>query len=448
MRFFILGTGACGFINIWRMLAPENKIIYKLPDRKYQNSFGCRSEKTPKWDTQKSSKRHRRQIVKELSSENRIMPVVIRYVREILKTYPEAHIICLKAEKSETVSNLVWSWGYTNPLIFRPRIHGREYSRYDLDQFPYFSDLTDPFEACSRYYDEYYTLAESLRAEFPQNFFILNSNEDLHPHLNKLPIKITELPKKRDLPKETFTTNLNGGIGNCLFQIAEALSFAEEYGYPEPKFGYWQGGDDYKFPPYYEADQPFGGHNVDLSDFESKFPNLKFSAQLDIDSKTHFSVNNMFRFSEIKNYLFIQKKLEIANRLNWDTVSLHLRFGKQSADISRVPKLRDDYYHKALKAIPSESTIFVYSDNLSEAAQWIIRWQRLTNHTFILRDTSAVETLREMASCNFHILHSSTLSFWGAYLDGKQPKRNVIYPKEFEELHGRRMIPFEHWLRL
>jgi len=53
-----------------------------------------------------------------------------------------------------------------------------------------------------------------------------------------------------------------------------------------------------------------------------------------------------------------------------------------------------------------------------------------------------------MAKCNHHILHVSTMSFWGAYLDKKQSGK-TFYHENFEKCHTDRMIPKSlNWIKL
>ena len=51
-----------------------------------------------------------------------------------------------------------------------------------------------------------------------------------------------------------------------------------------------------------------------------------------------------------------------------------------------------------------------------------------------------------MSRCDHHILSSSTLSFWGAYLDRKQPTGGrTLLPSEFFVEHGHGMVPYPTW---
>ena len=52
-----------------------------------------------------------------------------------------------------------------------------------------------------------------------------------------------------------------------------------------------------------------------------------------------------------------------------------------------------------------------------------------------------------MALCTHHVLTSSTLSFWGAYLDERQPTGGkTILHASFFDAHGRGMVPYTEWI--
>jgi hypothetical protein len=46
-----------------------------------------------------------------------------------------------------------------------------------------------------------------------------------------------------------------------------------------------------------------------------------------------------------------------------------------------------------------------------------------------------------MSMCDDYILHNSTLSFWGAYLNKNQPKCKTIMNINFFKNHPRELIP-------
>jgi hypothetical protein len=363
-------------------------------------------------------------------------------VDEMIKEDPNILVLCLKAPKKETVKNLVWSWGYANPLIAKPRKAKREINRYPLSQFPDYSRMESLIEATELFYEEFYSLAEDLVIKYPNNFKVINSEDGIPEALYSLNL-IKKKNWKASVDREIYTTNLNGGLGNILFQIAEALIFAREHGYPTPEFGYWNEDAEFRFPKHYGPDREFGGHEVELAEFNSTFRNLRIERFKRVGFNTHFQVSNMFNFAHfgITNPIL----LETASQERIDAIALHLRFGGLNADISSIPKIRSSFYTKVFRKIPSDVPVRIYSDNLVAAKKWSDRFSKKLGREMIIVQCSAIATLVEMTRCNYHVLHSSTFSFWSAYLDPTQPNSNVYYPKEFNKLHGSRMIPFNEW---
>ena len=254
------------------------------------------------------------------------------------------------------------------------------------------------------------------------------------------------MPENVSKKRGIYTTNLNGGLGNILFQMSEALIFAKEFGYPTPEFCFWKENDGFIFPNHYAPDREFGGHEIQLSEFNSAFLNLRITRSKSIDFNTHFQVSNMFNFVHFGSRNPIMIKPSTNERIN--AVALHLRFGGLNADISAIPKIRNSYYRRVFKKIPPDIPIRIYSDNLLEATKWSEKFSKKLRRDIKILESSAVETLVEMTRCNYHVLHSSTFSFWSAYLDPTQPNSNVYYPKEFIKLHGSRMIPYNEWICL
>jgi ABC-type dipeptide/oligopeptide/nickel transport system permease subunit len=67
---------------------------------------------------------------------------------------------------------------------------------------------------------------------------------------------------------------------------------------------------------------------------------------------------------------------------------------------------------------------------------------------YIVRENQ-VMSLHMMSRCKHHILTSSTLSFWGAYLDPNQPNGGrTVYHPSFEVDHGIHMVPYTFWERI
>lgn len=447
-KIYITGTGACGFLEAHDLLRDKYDLVYKSEHNKYQNAYvEQKNSSFPVWEKRSLSKRQLSKVIEKILQKSLISHVLIQYIDELVASDPEITILCLQAPKSATVKNLVWSWGFANPLLSSPRVSKREVNRYPLTQFPDYSHLSDYKEATSNYYDYFYGLAYEFSVKFPKNFQLIQNLNGLGKEFTKLNL-IDFYPAREENSREIFTTNLNGGLGNILFQISEALIFAKEYGYPEPVFGYWDEDQNASFPKFYKPDKMFGGHEVKLSDFNQAFDNIKLEKIDDVNFDTHFQVSNMFNFRNFSGRNDAGVRLKPSKNPRLRVAALHMRFGGQHADISAIPKVRKQFYRRVFRRIPKDIPVYIYSDNSESARNWIEGFRRTEKREFILREISAIESLIEMANCEYHILHSSTFSFWSAYLDPNQPNTKVYFPKEFKDLHGPNMIPFDSWICL
>lgn len=445
-KIFITGTGACGFLEAFSLLGSRFDITYKNEDSKFQNAFLEQTrEDNPIWDKEHCSPKKIKKIVDRITRKSLISHVLIRYIDEIVSQDPSVLILCLRAPKDKTVRNLIWSWGYTNPLVAPQRVAKREVNRYPLSQFPDYSSLSTYLAATTRYYNEFNNLAEHYSERYPENFKIIENQGSIAKELFELKL-VDEIPRATQENEEIFTTNLNGGLGNMLFQISEALKFAKEFGYPTPRFGYWEESENINFPKFYKPDEVFGGHNIKVSDFNLIFENVKIEKLDRVNFRTHFQVNNMFNFGSIGGQGEIRIRSQLRRKSN--SVAVHLRFGGLEADASNVAKIRPKFYRKAFKMIPKSVPVFVFSDNIEAANLWISKFSKKFDREMKLMELNAIDSLVTMANCEYHVLHSSTFSFWSAFLDASQPNNKVFYPKEFMTIHGSRMIPYSEWICL
>jgi hypothetical protein len=244
-----------------------------------------------------------------------------------------------------------------------------------------------------------------------------------------------------------------------LFQISEAIAFCDQYGLENPYFGtwdLWNGGG--KYPPCYNSDKFLGNHQGVQEDVCKTFNKLNWRKQLEADYDTTFIINDMFRFVDVnsrrdailRNFRF-SKELQdyIKNKYHHlyknPTVSLHLRTCTLPADDHVNGSIPDQFFIDCAMEFDSDHIFLVFSDNLGEASKKIKIFNSKTNMKFILIKEDVFKTLAMMSMCHNHILHVSTLSFWGAYLNKDLEKAKVLYHENFELAHGRNMIPFNNW---
>lgn len=466
MKLIVLGAGACGFLRLNNILQKFFNVTYKGGKVKYQNGFEIWDKETSlRWLS--SNSRKEAQHYYNTIGECDISHIPIKYVDDLLTIDSTIKFLCLQGEKEEQVKSLATHWGYRSP-VFTKRNSYR--ARYPLQQFPDYSNEKNHFIAAEKYYEEYYSLAKVLEKKYPLNFLIANTEslfsgsmndsiKFLLKHLFGFSEQLLKEFCKYPLDKNeiTPTTALHGGLGNNLFQMAEVLAFAKEYNLPQPKFGTHN--IVVPIPIRYHPDRFLGGHQGSQDDFIKSFKNLNWlSTMPPANYDTKFVINDMFDFKEVhhmkeaileafepteslKNYI---KKVYTKIAGGAKTISLHLRMCGLPADDHTV-SVPFNFHVKALEQFSDDHIVLVFSDNNLLANDYIEKLSLITPKKFYIVQENQFNTLFLMATCDNHILHVSTLSFWGAYLD-QQQKGKTIYHKNFLKYHTDRMIPYKEWI--
>lgn len=469
MKLIILGAGACGFLRMYDILKKHTRVSYKTDKVKFQNGFEIWDKKLGLTWEDAINKRERAQNYFNNLDECNISHIPIKYVDELLALDPTIKFLCLKGTKEHQVKSLMIHWGYRSP-VFSKRNKYR--SRYVLEQFPDYSNEENVVKATEKYYDNYYSLASKLEKRYPMNFLTVDSKQLFEKTLpesikfilcNFLRIdqKFFNFEKQEiNFTEETPTTTLHGGLGNNLFQMAETIAFAEENKLKKPTFGTWDfSGKTY--PKNYYPDRFLGGHSGSQEDIVKTFKNLNWKKEIGSPTyDTKFSINDMFDFQsvhhmrdkileafeptdETKKYV-MEKYNDLSN--GKETVSLHLRMCGLPADDHHV-SVPLFYHQKALEGFSDDVVVLVFSDNNLLAENYLENLEFFTRKKFILVKENQFNSLFLMAACNNHILHVSTLSFWGAYLD-KEQKGKTYYHKNFTKIHTDRMIPYKEWIMI
>lgn len=132
-----------------------------------------------------------------------------------------------------------------------------------------------------------------------------------------------------------------------------------------------------------------------------------------------------------------------------ETCSVHLRLGYSSEPAKVLVKDRafppKHFLQTALERIGPAVTFVIFADDLNTARKMLEPAEQ-AGYSFVYVDENVVMSVRLMSLCKHHILTSSTLSFWGAYLDQRQPNGGkTILHESFFVSHGRNMIPYSTW---
>ena len=448
-NFHILGTGCCGFLRAFDMLKNYYPVVYKGGKRKYQNGFEVWDPSSGLiWESKSLDPgERRRRCLSEISQIN-ITHSYLPYVEDFLGINPSLKFLCLKGEREHSIKSLLASWGYRNPCFVKDRTLGVGHNRYPVDQFPDLSGCKDELEATQKFWDMYYEIAEDLERRFPNNFLVVDSpkffsDEDYQRSAKDfLGIWVPFYYSPVDLKSFEISTTLHGGLGNNLFQMSEVISFCSKYDLPKPFFGTWDLFRSEKFPPFYNSDRFLGGHEGKQSDMTSLFKNLDWREEPISNFDVKFAANDMFRFGEITEHEAIRKSLGLNLNKKSNTASLHLRFCTRAADDHVNGLVPDEFYVKVFEILPPDVEVLVFSDDDERSRGLIDHFRNRFGRNFTHFYGDAFESLREMASCDYHILHVSTFSFWGSFL-GFDPGNNVFCPSSFITAHGENMIPKE-----
>ena len=455
-KIHIIGTGCCGFLRAYDMFKNYIPIVYKGGKRKFQNGFEIWDHSSGLiWNSEDLPEEERMRRASMEGGISNITHSYLPYVTEFISIDPSVKFLCLKGRRDHSIRSLLTSWGYRNPCYVKDRSLGVGRNRYPVDQFPDYSFCGNELEATTKYWDTYYQKAEDLQKKYPDNFIIVDSvdffsNEEYQNSIKEfLNVRIPFYNSPVDLDSFKISTTLHGGLGNNLFQMAEVISFCSKYNLPDPFFGTWNLLNNEKFPPFYNADRLLGGHEGSHEEIKNLFPNLDWRGDLEADFDVKFVINDMFRFGDITNLDSILEKLhfKIEKKLNF--ASLHFRFCTRPADDHVNGIVRDDFYQRVFDSLPKNVEILVFSDDEGKAAEKIHQFKNRFDRNFTLMGGNAFRNLKDMASCEYHILHVSTFSFWGSFLGSENPileGSKVYYPSAFVAGHGDKMIsPILNW---
>ena len=448
-KFHIIGTGACGFLRMNYILRDYIPLRYKGGRGKYQNSFETWSDNELIWNSESLTKEERLRRVSLQGTTTNITHSYIKYIPEFVELYPDIKFLCLKGEKEHSIKSLAVSWGYNNPCYVKDRSLGIGHNRYAVDQFPDYSDSLNEFDATTKYWEEYYDIAEQypdnvILVDAPRFFSDTQYSTDVLSKVNLNVGDKTYMPV--DFNSWDITTTLHGGLGNNLFQMGETISFCKKYNLPDPFFGtwdLWDGGGKYPLP--YNADRLLGGHDGGHEEIESAFINLNWKRNLEASFDTKFMINDMFRFGRVGELDYVRETLSTTETSVPNTASLHLRFCTRGADDHVNGYVDDSFYIECLKRIPENVLIFIFSDDNERAREKMKWFDETFPHAFVIIEDDAFLSLKKMVECEYHILHVSTFSFWSAFLDTEQPNSKVFYPKSFTNTHSSSMIHYKEW---
>lgn len=218
--------------------------------------------------------------------------------------------------------------------------------------------------------------------------------------------------------------NFGWRLGNQLFQLATAISLAEDnmdsVAFPDWKYAKYFRGDF--TPSVSEVDFVYKQHNFNYSP-------IKYQHNMAIDGyfqSEKFFYNNrgtIRRMFSFKNY----------NPMALEGVFLcgvHVRRGDYLNYPGHHPtKNLSNYYNDAMDLVKSKNdhtTFLIFSDDIEWCKSEFSNRKDL--RIFYSEGKSDVEDLLEMTYCSSMIIANSSFSWWGAWLSNS---KLVIAPKEW-----------------
>ena len=286
-----------------------------------------------------------------------------------------------------------------------------------------------------------------------------------------------------------------GGIGNQLFQLSAILSYAKDHdmtcifsdwtkhaiitkdvlahGIPEKSkeiiFKMLQawGGHECRFKNIGEAfpglseiweDDPNRfGNSIGISSWnssptDSEFKEIKMIKEINLTIMKGFFMNPSHWHHNRKHLLDVlspsdrmiselKTKMDLEN-----SVSIHLRFQSAKGDWMSVREISMEWYEKVLnKYFPEKrNKLVLITDDKDKSLKYSQKFRTMGYETLIMYD-DPITSLFAMSMCEKgHVLHDSTFSFWGAYLDQNQPFTNtVMHP---DVCFSKWIVPYKEWI--
>ncbi len=241
---------------------------------------------------------------------------------------------------------------------------------------------------------------------------------------------------------------LIGRMGNNMFQLATASSFANKIGaeviaYPQQNY-YCPLPDNcslyeyigkykdtifrnftiMKYPP--QTDKVFTYEEPTFT-----YNDIKIDTDKDILLKGYFQSSKYFNNNIVKQLFAMPNCIReflndnYSELLNLHPVSIHVRRGDYLSpqESNLHPALPISYFIKAIEQFDSSRHFLITSDDTEWCKQM---FGKLGKNFHVIENIGAVENLYLQTLCHGHIISNSTYSWWGAWLDDKDSK--VVSP--------------------
>lgn len=215
-----------------------------------------------------------------------------------------------------------------------------------------------------------------------------------------------------------------GRLGNQMFQIASTIGLAtrngHDYSFPKwinydhkERFGSSEDCDIYKFFDYGLPE--YKGQNCDDVFIHWGYWPVSFSRG-NYNLSGHMQSEKYFdHCSDLIRQVFKMKDEYEQN----DYCAVHIRLGDY--DDNYHPRLKMDYYSKAMAEFPTGTKFLIFSDDICTCKQMF------GNGVDYKEGGGYMDDFKYMKSCESFIIGNSTFSWWAAWL-GNADSKKVVAP--------------------
>jgi hypothetical protein len=140
-------------------------------------------------------------------------------------------------------------------------------------------------------------------------------------------------------------------------------------------------------------------------------------------------------FVDYKNYLLkefsfkqdiVNSALDARSLTKEPVISLHIRLGDYVHLQNKHPVCSKDYYQSALKMLPEDLLVYIFSDDPEQAENIL----KPLNRKYVVPNMkSSYEDMCLMTMCDYHIIANSSFSWWGSWLSNS--KKTIAPSKWF-----------------
>ena len=245
-------------------------------------------------------------------------------------------------------------------------------------------------------------------------------------------------------------TNMMGGFGNNLFQIANIIQVSNKLGVEFKTNGTPQrgnagnfNGNEFEFNRIFKPIDNFidvNVHNTNVYRHRDVYPQYNFSycevPLLDnVSYEGYFQSEKYFKDINIRDYFVfndlliktVKEKYEISEDKKYTT--LHLRHGGDRIDSQTQyfhKNVSTEFYLKSLSVLPNSDKKFIISDNINLSKEIFKNYDDV-----VFVDDSMENCFTLMSLCNYNVIGNSTFSWWASYLNLNEDTITVAPKKEW-----------------